>query len=176
MTLNTRPVSWLIRKPVDGYVTGLSAALNFERVTLVHTEPVWVQQSLSLPPSFSPSCSYLTSVLRLSHVTPQCCQILVVNGVDLGISDQDGFTAADLAEYNGHSQCAKYLRTVENMVRDTAVHNMSWIHVSWTQMGPNLIFLLHKTIYLFIYLQFLWNIGICMFQASKYYSLIKLFF
>lgn len=46
----------------------------------------------------------------------QCCQILVVNGVDLGIKDQDGFTAADLAEYNGHSQCAKYLRTVENMV------------------------------------------------------------
>ncbi|XP_061759730.1 espin isoform X2 [Nerophis ophidion] len=45
----------------------------------------------------------------------ECCQILVVNGVDLGISDQDGFTAADLAEYNGHLQCAKYLRTVENM-------------------------------------------------------------
>ncbi|XP_054465873.1 espin [Anoplopoma fimbria] len=45
----------------------------------------------------------------------ECCQILVVNGVDLGIRDQDGFTAADLAEYNGHSQCAKYLHTVENM-------------------------------------------------------------
>uniref|UniRef100_A0A672G2K6 Espin n=1 Tax=Salarias fasciatus TaxID=181472 RepID=A0A672G2K6_SALFA len=45
----------------------------------------------------------------------ECCQILVVNGVDLGIKDQDSFTAADLAEYNGHSQCAKYLRTVENM-------------------------------------------------------------
>lgn len=36
--------------------------------------------------------------------------------MDLGIKDQDGFTGADLAEYNGHSQCAKYLRTVENMV------------------------------------------------------------
>ncbi|XP_061691315.1 espin isoform X3 [Syngnathoides biaculeatus] len=45
----------------------------------------------------------------------ECCQILVVNGVDLGIRDQDGFTGADLAEYNGHFQCAKYLRTVENM-------------------------------------------------------------
>ncbi|XP_031422092.1 espin isoform X2 [Clupea harengus] len=45
----------------------------------------------------------------------ECCQILVVNGVDLGVRDQDGFTAADLAEYNGHPQCAKYLRTVENM-------------------------------------------------------------
>lgn len=40
----------------------------------------------------------------------------MVNGVDLGIKDQDGFSAAELAEYNGHSQCAKYLRTVENMV------------------------------------------------------------
>lgn len=49
----------------------------------------------------------------------QCCQILVVNGVDLGIRDQDGFSAADLAEYNGHQQCAKYLRTVENMVRNS---------------------------------------------------------
>lgn len=40
----------------------------------------------------------------------------MVNGVDLAIKDQDGFTAAELAEYNGHNQCAKYLRTVENMV------------------------------------------------------------
>ncbi|XP_076845161.1 espin isoform X2 [Brachyhypopomus gauderio] len=45
----------------------------------------------------------------------ECCQILVVNGVDLSLREQDGFTAADLAEYNGHMQCAKYLRTVENM-------------------------------------------------------------
>ncbi|MBN3306778.1 ESPN protein, partial [Amia calva] len=45
----------------------------------------------------------------------ECCQILVVNGVDLGIKDQDGYSAADLAEYNGYPQCAKYLRTVENM-------------------------------------------------------------
>ncbi|XP_016158875.1 PREDICTED: espin [Ficedula albicollis] len=45
----------------------------------------------------------------------ECCQILVVNGADLSIRDQDGYTAADLAEYNGHSHCAQYLRTVENM-------------------------------------------------------------
>ncbi|KAJ7306518.1 hypothetical protein JRQ81_009875 [Phrynocephalus forsythii] len=45
----------------------------------------------------------------------ECCQILVVNGVNLGIRDQDGYTAADLADYNGHVHCAKYLRTVENM-------------------------------------------------------------
>ncbi|XP_031987267.1 espin isoform X2 [Corvus moneduloides] len=45
----------------------------------------------------------------------ECCQILVVNGADLSICDQDGYTAADLADYNGHSHCAQYLRTVENM-------------------------------------------------------------
>lgn len=49
--------------------------------------------------------------------SPQCCQILVVNGADLSIRDQDGYTAADLADYNGHNHCAQYLRTVENMVR-----------------------------------------------------------
>uniref|UniRef100_A0A8C5JL28 RFXK protein n=1 Tax=Junco hyemalis TaxID=40217 RepID=A0A8C5JL28_JUNHY len=43
--------------------------------------------------------------------------ILVVNGADLSIRDQDGYTAADLADYNGHSHCAQYLRTVENMVQ-----------------------------------------------------------
>lgn len=41
----------------------------------------------------------------------------MVNGVDLSLRDQDGYTAVDLADYNGHSQCAKYLRTVENMVQ-----------------------------------------------------------
>uniref|UniRef100_A0A8C3JLR0 Uncharacterized protein n=1 Tax=Calidris pygmaea TaxID=425635 RepID=A0A8C3JLR0_9CHAR len=46
----------------------------------------------------------------------ECCQILVVNGADLSVRDQDGYTAADLADYNGHSHCAQYLRTVENMV------------------------------------------------------------
>jgi len=66
--------------------------------------------------------SDLYHFLCRSRVPLQCCQILVVNGVDLGIRDQDGFTSADLAEYNGHSQCAKYLHNVENMVRVTAVH------------------------------------------------------
>lgn len=53
----------------------------------------------------------------------QCCQILVVNGADLSIRDQDGYTAADLADYNGHIHCAKYLRTVENMV---SWHARTW--------------------------------------------------
>ncbi|KAM8989583.1 espin isoform 1-T1 [Ara ararauna] len=56
----------------------------------------------------------LSSPTMCPH-SPQCCQILVVNGADLSIRDQDGYTAADLADYNGHSHCAQYLRTVENM-------------------------------------------------------------
>lgn len=47
----------------------------------------------------------------------QCCQILVVNGAELHVRDRDGYTAADLSDYNGHSHCTRYLRTVENLVR-----------------------------------------------------------
>ncbi|XP_037684570.1 espin isoform X2 [Choloepus didactylus] len=45
----------------------------------------------------------------------ECCQILVVNGVELDLRDRDGYTAADLSDYNGHSHCTRYLRTVENL-------------------------------------------------------------
>jgi ankyrin repeat protein len=46
----------------------------------------------------------------------QCCQILVVNGAELDVRDRDGYTAADLSDYNGHRRCTRYLRTVENLV------------------------------------------------------------
>uniref|UniRef100_A0A8C0ADR9 Espin n=1 Tax=Bos mutus grunniens TaxID=30521 RepID=A0A8C0ADR9_BOSMU len=53
---------------------------------------------------------------RGPHCAPlQCCQILVVNGAELDVRDRDGYTAADLADYNGHSHCTRYLRTVENL-------------------------------------------------------------
>ncbi|XP_057355645.1 espin isoform X2 [Manis pentadactyla] len=45
----------------------------------------------------------------------ECCQILVVNGAELDVRDRDGYTAADLSDYNGHSHCTGYLRTVENL-------------------------------------------------------------
>ncbi|XP_036084039.1 espin isoform X3 [Rousettus aegyptiacus] len=45
----------------------------------------------------------------------ECCQILVVNGAELHVRDRDGYTAADLSEYNGHNHCTRYLRTVENL-------------------------------------------------------------
>lgn len=72
------------------------------------------------PPPLSPD---LAGARACPPLPRQCCQILVVNGADLGIRDQDGFSAADLAEYNGQTKCAKYLRTVENMVSNIAPGN-----------------------------------------------------
>ncbi|XP_015282297.1 PREDICTED: espin-like protein [Gekko japonicus] len=46
----------------------------------------------------------------------KCCQMLISHQVDPGIHDRDGYTARDLAEYNGHRQCARYLQEVEKMV------------------------------------------------------------
>lgn len=51
-----------------------------------------------------------------SHLIPQCCKILLANGANPTDEDIDGFTAADLAEYNGHSECARYLRAIEKNV------------------------------------------------------------
>ncbi|XP_053431460.1 espin [Nycticebus coucang] len=45
----------------------------------------------------------------------ECCQILVVNGAELDVRDRDGYTAADLSDFNGHGHCNRYLRTVENL-------------------------------------------------------------
>lgn len=94
-------------------------------------------------------------IFCLCVICLQCCQILVVNGVDLGIRDQDGFTGADLAEYNGHSQCAKYLRTVENMVRDTVVPSLIGTYNkseepynSRFEQGNYVMFVYHTKLYL----------------------------
>ncbi|KAF6113686.1 espin like [Phyllostomus discolor] len=40
----------------------------------------------------------------------ECCQTLVSHHVDPSLRDEDGYTAADLAEYHGHPDCAQYLR------------------------------------------------------------------
>lgn len=66
------------------------------------------------PADPAPHCN---SIPLHVHRTPQCCQILVVNGAELDVRDRDGYTAADLSDYNGHSHCTRYLRTVENLVR-----------------------------------------------------------
>ncbi|XP_057602834.1 espin-like protein isoform X2 [Hippopotamus amphibius kiboko] len=40
----------------------------------------------------------------------ECCQTLLSHRVDPTLRDEDGYTAADLAEYHGHRDCAQYLR------------------------------------------------------------------
>ncbi|KAH0623898.1 hypothetical protein JD844_007087 [Phrynosoma platyrhinos] len=45
----------------------------------------------------------------------ECCQTLISHRIDPGIRDVDGYTARDLAEYNGHRQCACYLQEAEKM-------------------------------------------------------------
>ncbi|KAF7659372.1 hypothetical protein LDENG_00298700 [Lucifuga dentata] len=42
----------------------------------------------------------------------ECCKILLANQANPSDQDIDGFTAADLAEYNKHYECATYLRAV----------------------------------------------------------------
>ncbi|XP_070688781.1 espin-like protein [Pempheris klunzingeri] len=43
----------------------------------------------------------------------ECCRILLANQANPSDHDIDGFTAADLAEYNGHHECARYLCAME---------------------------------------------------------------
>ncbi|XP_076009286.1 espin-like protein [Genypterus blacodes] len=43
----------------------------------------------------------------------ECCKILLANQANPSEQDIDGFTAAELAEYNGHSECARHLRAME---------------------------------------------------------------
>ncbi|XP_061592988.1 espin-like protein [Cololabis saira] len=43
----------------------------------------------------------------------ECCKILLASRANPTDEDIDGFTAADLAEYNGHHECARYLRAIE---------------------------------------------------------------
>ncbi|KAG5214494.1 hypothetical protein JEQ12_000070 [Ovis aries] len=40
----------------------------------------------------------------------ECCQTLLSHRVDPALRDDDGYTAAELAEYHGHRDCAQYLQ------------------------------------------------------------------
>ncbi|XP_075385813.1 espin-like protein [Tenrec ecaudatus] len=46
----------------------------------------------------------------------ECCHTLVSHHVDPSLQDEDGYTAADLAEYHGHQECAQYLRDMARPV------------------------------------------------------------
>lgn len=56
------------------------------------------------------------------YIIFQCCRILLSHKISPKERDVDGFTAADLAEYNGHFDCARYLRSVERNVRFFGMH------------------------------------------------------
>ncbi|KAK5869280.1 hypothetical protein PBY51_024011 [Eleginops maclovinus] len=43
----------------------------------------------------------------------ECCKILLANQANPSDQDIDGFSAADLAEYNGHHECGRHLRAME---------------------------------------------------------------
>ncbi|XP_053160648.1 espin-like protein [Hemicordylus capensis] len=45
----------------------------------------------------------------------ECCQTLISHQADLEVRDGDGYTAWELAEYNGHRQCARYLQEAEKL-------------------------------------------------------------
>uniref|UniRef100_A0A3Q2Z2G7 Uncharacterized protein n=1 Tax=Hippocampus comes TaxID=109280 RepID=A0A3Q2Z2G7_HIPCM len=47
----------------------------------------------------------------------ECCERLLASHADPSDRDMDGFTPTQLAHYNGHHLCAKYLRSHENLVR-----------------------------------------------------------
>ncbi|XP_010624466.1 espin-like protein [Fukomys damarensis] len=46
----------------------------------------------------------------------ECCQTLLSHHVDPSLRDEDGYTAADLAECHGHQDCAQYLREMAQPV------------------------------------------------------------
>ncbi|XP_027731594.1 espin-like protein [Vombatus ursinus] len=45
----------------------------------------------------------------------ECCQTLVSHRVDPALQDGDGYTALDLAVYNGHQDCSRYLLEVQKL-------------------------------------------------------------
>ncbi|KAG5276206.1 hypothetical protein AALO_G00129180 [Alosa alosa] len=49
----------------------------------------------------------------------ECCRVLLAGRVSPSERDVDGFTAADLADYNGHYDCANYLRAAERIPSTT---------------------------------------------------------
>ncbi|XP_034036579.1 espin-like protein [Thalassophryne amazonica] len=58
----------------------------------------------------------------------ECCKLLLAYHSNPSDRDIDGFTAADLAEYHGHSECAKYLRATEE--HTLCGHNTSEVIIS----------------------------------------------
>ena len=54
----------------------------------------------------------------------QCCKLLLANQANPADQDIDGLTAADLAEYNGHHECARYLHAMERNVSSLSLSQL----------------------------------------------------
>ncbi|KAF7253488.1 Espin-like protein [Varanus komodoensis] len=61
----------------------------------------------------------------------ECCQMLISHQIDPSIRDRDGYTAWDLAEYNGHRQCACYLQEVQKLVTETLSFDIQFLASLW---------------------------------------------
>lgn len=59
---------------------------------------------------------------KLSYSFSQCCKILLANHANPTDQDIDGFTAADLAEYNGHHECARGKRMCADNDKELSCH------------------------------------------------------
>ncbi|XP_062988447.1 espin-like protein [Elgaria multicarinata webbii] len=63
----------------------------------------------------------------------ECCQTLISHQIDPDIRDGDGYTARDLAEYNGHRQCACYLQEAEKLAAQECVSSSQEAQIAKTK-------------------------------------------
>uniref|UniRef100_A0A4W2D826 Uncharacterized protein n=1 Tax=Bos indicus x Bos taurus TaxID=30522 RepID=A0A4W2D826_BOBOX len=78
----------------------------------------------------------------------ECCQTLLSHRVDPALRDDDGYTAAELAEYHGHRDCAQYLRDSTRPVSLAApslpgppvlmARELTWTPRGWEGAGESL--------------------------------------
>lgn len=72
---------------------------------------------------------YILLFLDQPYSFSQCCRILLANQANPTDQDIDGFTPADLAEYNGHHECARYLCAMEKNVSSLSLSHLQYILV-----------------------------------------------
>ncbi|RXM31467.1 hypothetical protein EOD39_6971 [Acipenser ruthenus] len=66
-----------------------------------------------------PGTESYTICRTMTLLSPQCCQTLVISQVDPRFQDRDGYTAGDLAAYNRHYECARFLKAVQESKADS---------------------------------------------------------
>lgn len=119
---------------LQGLVPG-RAAVGAENAGILRQVPQMLAASVShlergvwCQPSVAPDGYCGIGLWAVGHMCPsrQCCQTLVSHRVDPSLRDEDGYTAADLAEYHGHQDCAQYLRETARPVSLRVPSHPSW--------------------------------------------------